>query len=289
MADSEDMSTFRPKQALDTTYENWLIMTADGGKPLAASSLEQIPAIPAGAVIHDNGCGPGAATAAIMAAVSPDVAATIKITGTDIDKDLVEAYRTRAAASSWPAVAEVMDANALSFPDETFTHSIANAVVFNIPVNNGIDAVKEMRRTLKPGGTLIVNSIAYTCRLEPIRVASRLTRPAGTPEMRNPLGLWQDPAYLAGIVEAGGFEKKDITVQQRDVFANVGNFDLHTRLVWSFMGDPYGYGWRKGDEDTWDEAVEIVRQEFRKTEGFQLLEDGTAIVRSVANVVTATK
>ena len=42
-----------------------------------------------------------------------------------------------------------MDANALSFPDETFTHSIGNAMVISTR-NNGIDAVKEMHRTLKP-------------------------------------------------------------------------------------------------------------------------------------------
>lgn len=289
MSDSGDTHEFRPRQALEANHENWLIMTADSGKPLAAECLKQIPPIPAGAVIHDNGCGTGAATAAIMASVSPEVAASIKITGTDIMESGIEAYRARCAASSWPAVAEVMDSNALTFPDGTFTHSIANAVIFNIPENDGVDAVKEMRRTLKPGGTLIVNSIAHICRLEPMRAASRLTRPAGTPEMRNPLGKWADPAFLAGIVEAGGFEKAAMDVQQREVFSNIGDFDRHSTLVWSLLGDPFGYGWRKEDEDTWDQAVEIFKREMKKTEGFQLLEDGTAIVRSIVNVVTATK
>ncbi|RFU76426.1 hypothetical protein TARUN_5782 [Trichoderma arundinaceum] len=259
MTDSAAAEAFWPKQMIPPTLENYKELAKDGAERLAAVSLEQIlPAIPVGAIIHDNGCGAGAATATIMASVSPEVATSIKITGTDLSEDAVEAYRARAASSSWPAEGLVMDADSLSFPDQTFTHSIGNAMIFVGPRNNGIDAAKEMYRTLKPGGTLMVNCFAHVPVLEPIREASRATRPAGILPAWDSFASWTDPTVIANIVEAGGFAKGAVSVQQREMFVNIGDFDRHARLVWSMRGMP-SVGWSKEDEERWDEAVEIVK------------------------------
>ncbi|KAH6603832.1 hypothetical protein Trco_007278 [Trichoderma cornu-damae] len=288
MADPTGSAAFWPKQMIPPTPENYKELARDSAEKLAAVSLEQIPAIPVGAIIHDNGCGAGAATATIMASVSLEVAASIKITGTDLFKGAVEAYRAGAASSSWPAEGLVMDADSLSFPDETFTHTIGNAMIFVGPRNDGVDAAKEMYRTLKPGGTLVLNCFAYVPVLEPIREASRATRSTGALPEWNSFEKWMDPAFIANIVEAGGFEKGAVSVQQREMFINVGDFDRHARLVWSMRGMPSA-GWSKEDEERWDEAVEIVKRELQKTEGFRLLDDGTAVVRNLINVATATK
>jgi ubiquinone/menaquinone biosynthesis C-methylase UbiE len=73
-----------------------------------------------------------------------------------------------------------MHSHALDFADNIFSHSIGNTPLFVLP-NDRIDAVKEMHRTLQLGGTLIVNSWAYVPNMEPIQIAARATRPAGTP------------------------------------------------------------------------------------------------------------
>ncbi|KAK1243343.1 hypothetical protein MKX07_003971 [Trichoderma sp. CBMAI-0711] len=281
-------TSFWPKQIIPPTPENYKELAKDGAERLAAVSLAQIPAIPAGAIIHDNGCGHGSATAVIVESAAPEVAATYRITGTDISGGAVEIYRSKAEALGWPAEGLVMDSDSLSFPDETFTHSIANAVLFIGPRNNGVDAVKEMYRTLKPGGTLIVNCFAYVAVLDAIREASRATRTGGELPVWNSFEHWADPAFIASIVEAGGFEKGSISVQQREMFVNIGDFERHTELVWSMRGMPAG-GWTQEDEDKWDEALAIVRREMQKTEGFMTLEDGTTIIRNVVNVATATK
>jgi ubiquinone/menaquinone biosynthesis C-methylase UbiE len=270
------------------TPESFKELARDAGERLAAVSLEQIPAIPAGAKIHDNGCGAGAATAAIMAAVPPEIAASISITGTDISRGAVDSYHARAASSSWPAEALVMDADSLSFPDETFTHSFGNALIFVGPRNNGVDAVKEMHRTLKPGGTLILNCFGPNNVLEPIRKASRATRSDGALPEWNSFEQWTDPSFIAGIVEAGGFEKEAIKAEQRNMFVNIGSYERATTLVWSMRGMPSG-GWREEDEEKWDEAVEIVRRELQLTDGFRMLDDGTAELKYPVIVVTATK
>ncbi|KAM0255542.1 hypothetical protein ACHAQJ_005689 [Trichoderma viride] len=288
MTESADAKANWPRQMIPPTPENYKELARDGGERLAAVSLAQASAIPVGAIIHDNGCGAGAATAVIMASASPEVAASIKITGTDISGDAVEAYRARSASSSWPAEGLVMDADSLSFPDETFTHSIGNAMIFVGPRNNGVDAVKEMYRTLKPGGTLILNCFAYTSVLEPVREASRATRPGGILPAWDSFEEWTDPSFIANIVEAGGFEKGTINVEQREMFVNIGNYERATTLIWSMRGMP-SIGWTKEDEEKWDEAVDIVRRELQKTKGFKMLDDGTAIIRSLINVATATK
>lgn len=288
MTESARPKAFWPRQMIPPTPESFKELARDGGERLAAVSLAQMPAIPAGAKIHDNGCGSGAATTAIMASVPPEVAASISITGTDISRGAVDSYRARAASSSWPAEGLVMDADSLSFPDETFTHSIGNAMIFVGPRNNGVDAVKEMHRTLKPGGTLLVNCFGHSKVLEPIRKASRATRPGGILPEWNSFEQWADASFIAGIVEAGGFGKDAIKVEQCHMFVNIGEYQRATTLVWSMRGMPSG-GWSEEDGEKWDEAVEIVRRELQQTEGFRMLDDGTAEVKYPINVVTATK
>merc|ERR1711977_763281 len=119
---------------------------------MAKASLSLIPKISSGAVVHDNGCGVGAGTGAMLAVSEP--LATISVKATDVDDRALAMYENKAAENGWPAEASRMDANALTFPDKTFTHSLMNAVVFVLP-NDGIDAVKEIYRTLKPGGIAI--------------------------------------------------------------------------------------------------------------------------------------
>ncbi|EHK18463.1 uncharacterized protein TRIVIDRAFT_194221 [Trichoderma virens Gv29-8] len=256
MTDSRASTAFWPKQIIPPTPENYKELAKDGAERLAAVSLQQIPAIPAGAVIHDNGCGYGSATAVIMASAAPEVSATYQITGTDISGGAVEVYCDRADSSGWPAKGLVMDSDKLKFQDEIFTHTIGNAMIFVGPRNNGIDAVKEMYRTLKPGGTLILNCFAYVPVLEPIREASRVTRTGAILPAWTSFEEWTDPAFIANIVEAGGFKKESIKVQQREMFVNIGDFDRHTELVWSMRGMP-STGWSREDEERWDEALEI--------------------------------
>ncbi|TVY88335.1 hypothetical protein LAWI1_G004362, partial [Lachnellula willkommii] len=81
----------------------------------------------------------------------------------------------------------------------TFSHSIGNALVFLLP-NDGIDALKESYRTLKPGGTtldnqVIVNFWAY------LQTASEKSRPFGTPFPRMGMLKWASADFLRDVGE----------------------------------------------------------------------------------------
>jgi hypothetical protein len=152
----ESNTTFVPKQALAATPELYDELVADGMEKLAMVTLAQIPPIPNDALIHGNGCGSDAATAAVVASIS-DSSAKVSIKGTDTNDHALERHSKQAGDKSWPAEAIHTNSVTLSFPDGAFTHSFGNAFLFVLP-NDGIDAVRETDRKLKLGGIAVFNS-----------------------------------------------------------------------------------------------------------------------------------
>ena len=60
-------------------------------------------------------------------------------------------------------------------------------------------------------------------------------------------------------------------------------------MLWSFIGGTSEAGWLKSDEESWDKAIEVIKEELSKTEGFKALDGGTAQLKFVANIAIATK
>ena len=69
---------------------------------LAKASLSKIPSIPIGAMIHDDGCGTGAGTVAIVDTIS-NAKSDFSVKATDINRQALEIYTVHAADKSWPA------------------------------------------------------------------------------------------------------------------------------------------------------------------------------------------
>ncbi|KAH8174426.1 methyltransferase domain-containing protein [Sarocladium implicatum] len=276
---------FVPKQAIAPTPALYDELVGDCMFQLAKVSLGCIDPLKSGSVIHDVGCGTGAGTEAIVSSIGgQDV--NISIKGTDILEDAVATYTKRASDLEWPAEGIKADCHALPFEDGTFTHTLGNAFIFVLP-NNGVDAVKEVHRTLAPGGTAIFNSFNYIATLGPLEEASRQTRPEGTPLPRRAMRQWEDPEFLKKAVEDGGF--KDIKLGKAEGLITTVEADRYVNMLWSFVGGTTPVGWLKSDEERWDEAIDILKKEFKKTEGFRKLEDGRYQIRFKANIAIATK
>jgi SAM-dependent methyltransferase len=282
----ESDRTFSPKQALVPTPALYGEIVGDGMEQLASVSLSCIdPFGTTEAIVHDVGCGLGAGTSAIVASSKGE---SVVIKGSDINDDVVDAYRQNIAKNKWPAEAFKMDASALDFPDETFTHSIGSAIVFVLP-NDGIDAMKEMYRTSKPGGIAIVNSWAYTPTLPAIHAACKKTRPAGTPLPRQGLEKWEDAELLRDVLIKGGFSADKVTLHHKDVHVTIGDLKRFSTMIWSFIAGTTTAGWLESDEEKWDEAVDAVAEALTLTKGFEKLEDGKNKIMFKANVAVATK
>ncbi|KAM0344954.1 hypothetical protein ACHAPU_007088 [Fusarium lateritium] len=276
---------FSPKQALLPTPALYGEIVGDGMEQLAAVSLSCIEPLGSGVIVHDVGCGLGAATSAVVANYKSE---GVLIKGSDINKDVVDAYCQNIAKNKWPAEGFEMDASALDFPDETFTLSVASAVMFVLP-NDGIDAVKEMYRTLKPGGIAIVNSWAQTPTLPAIHAACAKTRPAGTPLPRQGLETWEDEDFLREVVIKGGFAPENVSIEKRDVYVTVGHLERFATMIWSFIAGTTTAGWLESDEESWDAAVDAVVEGLTLTDGYEQLTDGKNKIMFKANVAVARK
>lgn len=287
MNQPESAKTFKPHQALAPTPQLYNELVGDGTEKLAKTTVTEIPPIGPGSVILDIGCGTGAGTAAIIDTVGQNAA--VKITGVDINNDVIEFYKSKATENKWPAEAIKADAGNLeTIADATFTHTIATMAIFTFP-EDGIPAAKEIYRTLKPGGVALINSWAQTSNMGPLRAASTRTRPEGSPAIRDAMGKWEDGEYLKSIVEKGGFEKDKIVLTKRDVYIHATTIERFALMLWSFIGGTTAAGWLESDEERWDEAIEIIKDELRKSDGFTELDDGKMILKFVANIAVATK
>lgn len=82
---------FVPKQALAPTPQLYDELVFDSMENLAKASLELVTPITAGSVVNDNGCGTGAASAALVASL-PGQSSDVSIKGTDINDDALNIY-----------------------------------------------------------------------------------------------------------------------------------------------------------------------------------------------------
>ncbi|KAJ4252832.1 hypothetical protein NW762_010738 [Fusarium torreyae] len=277
---------FAPRQALTPTPALYQEIVGDGMEQLAAVSISCLDSFETSEIIaHDVGCGLGAATAALVVRTHSE---NLTIKGSDIDKGAVESYRQNIAQKNWPAEVFEMDASALKFGDETFTPTIANALIFTLP-NDGIDAMKEIYRTLKPGGIAVVNSWAYTPTVPAIQAASKKTRPAGTPLPRQGLEKWEDADFLRDAVIKGGFSPDKVTLLKRNVDGTIGDLGHFSTMMWSFVGGTSTAGWLESDEEHWDTAVNALEEVLTLSEGYEKLDGGRNKIRFVANIAVATK
>ncbi|CZR63210.1 uncharacterized protein PAC_13107 [Phialocephala subalpina] len=284
----ESTNPFVPKQALAPTPQLYDELIADCMINLAKVTVSQIPPITSGSVIHDNGCGTGAGTTAIFASISNSPAA-ISVKATDINDHALEIYRGKAIKNNRPAEAINMNSSELMFEDETFTHSLSNTLLFVLP-NDGIDAVKETYRTLKPNGIALFNTWSHVPNMSPIQRAATLTRPPGAPLPRQGLEKWTQASHLTSVLEQGGFEKENIEIKQKEIWATTTvGLERYASMLWSFIGGTGESGWLESDEQNWDRALGVVVEELKKGEGFEELDGGGLRLRFVAHVAVARK
>ncbi|KAJ4292409.1 hypothetical protein N0V90_009071 [Kalmusia sp. IMI 367209] len=286
MNNPDSTKTFKPKRALVPTPQLYDELVGDGMENLAKTTVAEMLPITSGAFILDDGCGTGAGTAAIIAASGTD----LSIKGVDINGGALALYEKKATENNWPVEAIKADAGKFDtvIADSTFTHAIGTAFVFVLP-GDGIPAIQEIYRTLKPGGIAALNAWAYVPNMGPIRIASTRTRPEGTPNLRGGMDKWENADFLLSVIEKGGFAKEKITLVKRDVHVTTTNIDRYATMLWSFIGGTTAVGWLESDEEKWDEAIEIIKSELRKTDGCNEIEGGRLQLKFVAHVAIATK
>jgi ubiquinone/menaquinone biosynthesis C-methylase UbiE len=125
------------------------------GRAAANNAAFLLPHLRSGMALLDCGCGVGSITRGLAEIVAPGEAV-----GVDIEPGQVDAARHLAARAGTTNLRfEVADVAELPFSDGSFDAVFAHGLMEH--VRDPLDAIKEMRRVLKPGGVVGVADIDW--------------------------------------------------------------------------------------------------------------------------------
>lgn len=196
-------------------YDTWLVPLIF--EPYAADLAERVRALEPKRVL-ELAAGTGVATRALAAALPPGTA----IVATDLNQTMLD--RAASIGTSRPVEWRQADAQALPFGNASFDAVVCQFGVMFFP--DRPRAFAEMRRMLRPGGTLIFSTWD---RIEDNEFADEVTSalaalfPADPPLFmaRTPHG-YHDRSRIAGDLAAGGFsgQPRIDTVTARSRAAN---------------------------------------------------------------------
>ncbi|KAK8015439.1 hypothetical protein PG990_008735 [Apiospora arundinis] len=267
-------SPFVPKQAI--AFDGALLKELQGdiSDKIALALLKDLglSRMPPSSVIHDNGCGYGAVTMAVMASDPPK---DVQVHATDVNPMFMAELKTTLTRNpSWRVKTDTMDACALTFPDNTFDLSMTTFVLAGLP--NAAAALSHIRRTLKPGGVGVAATRGTDEPLAPFLVMPNYKK-----------------AEVARDAEAAGWGLKnenEIEWTEKAEWVILGaDLKRWVTIGWSFFAKPGGEeGWRQRDEDRWDEAVDAVVEELRQGP-WHKVEEGVHKIRMVADVAIMRK
>ncbi|KAI1439024.1 S-adenosyl-L-methionine-dependent methyltransferase [Xylaria sp. CBS 124048] len=285
MAEQPSTTDFVPKQAYPPNADLYEEIVGDSTSNIARGFMKLIPPISSGSVIHDNGCGGGQVIHVIMEQNPPR---DIVFEATDIDATQLQHCREAAAAAAghWPVNVSEMPAESLRFGDETFTHSFSNLLLFATR-NTGVDAAREIYRTLKPGGTAVAtwfNSIPHQ------EIVKEMHRDFRGAESRLPHGMpeaWYEPEFLQSTLVQGGFTPEKLKMSVLETPLTIPDLKRWVEILWSYIGRPME-GWRVADEEGWDRVIGTLVKKMEESPFYTTTGKGGRMGLRV-NVCVATK
>ena len=196
--------------------------------------------------ILDNACGTGIVTDIIVqSGIKPEIHAL------DVAEGMINIVKGR--FSSHPNVhPAVMGGEELSFPDNTFTHSITSLGImyFTDPAKGA----REIARTLHPDGVAVVTGWQMMTPIGIVREVQAQVRPNEAP-FKGPLAdIWLDPEHTKALLSDAGLDVQVTTLA--DVHLGGETADGVADLL------VHGFGARLFD--TWSEEEQVKVAEGMK-------------------------
>jgi ubiquinone/menaquinone biosynthesis C-methylase UbiE len=189
---------------------------------IARFMLSLAPSPGTSSVVLDNACGTGALTMSLLEAfrtTHQSARGSPKVHAVDIAPAMVEAVVRKSQSLNVTEIimqTAVMDAQNLSFADDTFTHSYMNFGLFFLP--DATRGAAEIYRTLKPSGAAFISTWQTLGYLDLLRASQKIVRPQDTEEdLFRPMYSeeWLTEEKLRNTLVAGGFEDYRITVRKK--------------------------------------------------------------------------
>ncbi|KAL3462383.1 S-adenosyl-L-methionine-dependent methyltransferase [Aspergillus heterothallicus] len=254
--------------AFDKASEVYERMTGGCTREVAKFLLTLDPKVDSSSVILDNACGTGIITEEILRQVSDG--AKPKIFAADLAPSMITNFEAKAKSQGWIVDADannalsvlVMDAENLTYPDDTFTHSYTNLGFPFFP--NGEKAAGHVYRTLRAGGTAFISTWKTLGYLRPLHAAQRAVRPTSA--------LWEPPMpkdwytqeRLLQVLVSAGFKTGKIQILPKPVrYRGKDLGDLLDIMKAGFLG-PVTNGWSEEEKEQWVKVLTSALTEEEK-------------------------
>lgn len=265
-------STFVPRQVAESKKKSTGALSQDGPLQIARAAIKLLPKLPEHSRIHDNGCGTGNVSRTILTTLpKSEWPACIDATDIALAQAALNKLQAEADSNGWPIRTSVASAQDLSIlPDEAFSATIANCVLYRLPDADAVRAAQEMHRILISGGTTIVSGFGITPHRAALAAAHELTRSKGTGPLIGGAVRWEDGSLLESTMRLGGF--REVTMHKIETNTVVNDLSDWEYSMWATLGRPAS-GWLESDETRWDEALSIFAETLRKQPGFTLLQE----------------
>lgn len=211
--DSSGVPLTQAGEFFNTWSETYERNVGGSTRRVARFMLSCSPTPDAGSIILDNACGSGQLAFEALELFPSSGSPRPKIHAVDIAPKMVELLKQKAGKAELPgSVLEtgVMDAQDISFPDNTFTHSYMNFGIFFLP--DGARGAAEIHRTLRPGGTAFVSSWEHLGYVSHIRAAQKAVRPNDELFQLPFPEEWCKEEKLRETLVAGGFAPEKIKI-----------------------------------------------------------------------------
>lgn len=206
------------------------------------------------AAILDNACGTAIVSEEIIYRCQGTHKSIPSITAVDQAPGMVAIAERKLTAllPDKPFFTAVMSGEKLDIPDQTFTHSITNLGLLFF--SDDVAGVKEIYRTLKPGGIAVVTTWFNLGYLDAvIRPAQKGIRPNDIPFTFPLSEHWFCPNYVEKCLqEKGGF--KHVEIQQRTVYYTAASLD-EIQILLSPAFRNLRENWTKEEQKHYDVAM----------------------------------
>ena len=193
----------------------------------------------AGERVLDVACGTGLVAFAAAEAVGPDG----RVVGVDLSGQMVHTARRRAQKRSVSNASFArMDAESLELPDASFDVALCSLGLMYMP--DPEQAVREMRRVLRPGGRmgLAVWGERSRCGWSPVFPIVDLEVTSDVCPLFFRLG---QNDTLARLCTDAGFE----AIEQHRIAATLNYADAEEACSAAFVGGPVALAWSRFDDD----------------------------------------
>lgn len=132
-------------------YDTFVNLFFLGRRRATFESLIHAVAVVPGQRVLDVGCGTGYFASLLADTVGPNGL----VVGVDASPEMIQ-YASRKRGRDGACVFQVGTAESLSFPSEHFDIVVSSLFLHHLPADLQVTALQEMRRVLRPGGTLLI-------------------------------------------------------------------------------------------------------------------------------------